>query len=148
MFAQRLLVDQSIVAEVPRPARYDSVLQLSVASDGTPFVEASENPGLVTLTEASGESADDDRTQLVATSLTQTFVVSEGADEHDPTPPIVRPLDRAAAAGMTETKAIGEAPDSPVPTTENRQAPDEALGQGAWLWAITKTEAPGEAPDQ
>lgn len=147
LFAERLLVDRE-EEHVPDPTRYDARRQLSLAADGSPFVEFCGSADLVTLTEASGEAADedDDRRRALASSVTLTFTDAEAPDEHpQPEPP---PADQRGPAWMTTlTKAEGEGADAPLLMTQTRQAPGEAPGDESGLWAVTKSAAPGERPE-
>jgi hypothetical protein len=152
LFVERLLIERDEISDsVPEPARYDERRQISVTADGDPFVEASADSRLVTLTEASGEAVDDDDDDsrlALASTVTQTFTDTEAPDEHsEPRPPTPSSHQDASVWAVTITKADGEAPDAPLLATQTRQAPGESVGTESGTWAFTKTEANGEAPD-
>lgn len=155
LFVERLLIDR-VPSDAPEPNRYDEELSVSVTESGAPFVEACANPSLVTLTEAEGEG----ETQIWM--VTRTLTDGEGVDN----PALV-------GWATTFTKTTTEAPDAPVMTVSgaapwsvtitraDAEAPDRDFGgvfdrafahpparRVTGLWGITKTEAPGEAPDQ
>jgi hypothetical protein len=139
LFAERLLIDPE-AGSVPIPDRYDDALQVSVTTEGLPFVESVPHAQTVTLTEAEGEGVDHEPSEAPPAhrgswGVTITRVKDEAPDA---------PMAPASRWGATMTKVQSEAPDAPTAAASSRQVDEPE----ASLWAITKTSAPGEKPDR
>jgi hypothetical protein len=140
LFVERFLVRPSGPMP-PQPAAYDESRGYSVTADGRPFIEAgAASVGTVTLTEAPGETDDEDPDgddELRLCDVTKTQAPGEAEDFH-----------RAGLSLHTDTKTSGERPDVDAWAHTETRASGEPPDHHIWASTVTMTFVHNEAVDE